>query len=47
MGKMLISLTNETEQKLRKKASERFGKRRGAISFYVEDAIKEYMEVKK
>jgi hypothetical protein len=43
MGRMQIVFSDETEKKLRKKAAEKFGLRKGSISDAVEEAVKEWL----
>ena len=42
MGKILISLEDETEEKFRDIAEKIFGKKRGALSIAAEQAIREW-----
>jgi hypothetical protein len=42
LGKIIVTLTNEVEKKLRETADTRYGNKRGALSIIVEDALKEY-----
>lgn len=42
MGKILISLDDETEEKFRDIAEKIFGKKRGALSIAAEQAIREW-----
>lgn len=42
MGKILISLEDETERKFREIAENLFGKKRGSISIAAEQAIREW-----
>ena len=44
MGRMQIVLSDELEEKLRKKAAARFGMRKGAISEAVQDAIIQWLK---
>ena len=43
MGKILISLEDETEEKFRDIAERLFGKKRGALSIAAEQAIREWI----
>jgi|Deesub1362A_J573_1020465.scaffolds.fasta_scaffold00086_32 formyltetrahydrofolate synthetase len=42
MGTLIISLSDETEKKLREIVREMYGSSKGAISKVVEDALKNY-----
>jgi len=44
MGRMQIVLPDDTEEKLRKKAAEKFGNRKGNISKAIEEAIEEWLK---
>ena len=46
MGRMQIVLSKETEEKLRKKAAEKFGFRKGSISAAIEEAVKLWLKAK-
>lgn len=46
MGRMQIIISDELENKLRKKAAEKFGFKKGSISEAVEQAILEWLKSK-
>lgn len=46
MGKMLVTLSNPLEMKLRKIVREQYGNKRGSISIIVEKAVEKYLEDK-
>lgn len=43
MGKIIVTLTNDIEKKLRDTAKTKYGNKRGSLSIIVEDALKEYL----
>lgn len=43
MGKIMITLTNEVEQKLRELVRDKYFNKRGAISIIIEKALVEYL----
>ena len=43
MGKIIVTLTDELERKLREHVRTRYGNKKGALSIVVEEAIKEYL----
>ncbi len=43
MGRMQIVLSDELEEKLRKKAASVFGMRKGSISSAVEEAVRQWL----
>jgi hypothetical protein len=47
MGKMLISVDDELEMRIRRLALEKYGKRRGGLSRVVEEALKLLLENEK
>lgn len=46
MGRMQIVLSDELEDKLRKKAAKEYGLRKGSISQAVEEAIYQWLSTK-
>lgn len=46
MGKISISIPNKLEKKLRKKAMEKFGIKKGNLSKAAEEAIKSWLRKK-
>jgi len=44
MGRMQIVISDDLEKKLRKKAAERLGFRKGNLSQAIEEAISEWLE---
>lgn len=44
MGRMQIVLSNVLEEKLRKRAAEKYGLRKGSISQAVEEAIVDWLK---
>lgn len=46
MGKIIITLTNGLEKKLRETARTKYGNKRGALSIIVEEALAEYLNKK-
>jgi hypothetical protein len=42
MGRMLVSLTEETEKLLREYAQERYGKKKGSLSLIIEEALRRF-----
>ena len=42
MGKIIVTLTNEVERKLRELVKTKYGNKRGALSIIVEEALKNY-----
>jgi hypothetical protein len=44
MGKVIVTLTEQIEKKLRDTMKTRYGNKRGAMSIIVEDALKGYFE---
>ena len=43
MGKIIVTLTDEIEKKLREEVRTRYGNKRGALSIIVEEALKSYL----
>ena len=43
MGKVIVTLTEETEKKLRDFVKTKYSNKRGALSIVVEEALKEYL----
>jgi hypothetical protein len=43
MGKIIVTLTDDVEKKLRIVAKTKFGNKRGALSIIVEEALKRYL----
>ncbi|MEM3662561.1 MAG: ribbon-helix-helix domain-containing protein [Sulfolobales archaeon] len=43
MGKIIITLTDDLEKKLREYVKEKYGNKKGALSIVVEEAIKKYL----
>ena len=43
MGKIIITLTDELEEKLRKFIKAKYGNKKGALSIVVEEAIKQFL----
>ena len=46
MGKVIVSLSQDLEAKLRKVVDEEYAGKRGAISIIVEKAVQKYLEEK-
>jgi len=42
MGKIIVTLTDEIEKKLRETVKTKYGNKRGALSIVVEEALKTY-----
>jgi len=42
MGKIIVTLTDDVEKKLRDAVKTKYGNKRGAMSIIVEEALKEY-----
>jgi hypothetical protein len=47
MGKIIVTLTNGLEKKLRDVAKTKYGNKRGALSIIVENALSEYLSKEK
>ncbi len=43
MGKIIVTLTDQVEKKLREIVKAKYGNKRGALSIIVEEALKEYL----
>jgi len=43
MGKIIITLTDELEKKLREYVKTRYSNKKGALSIVVEEALKKYL----
>lgn len=43
MGKIIVTLTDEVEKKLREEVKTRYSNKRGAMSIIVEEALKRYL----
>ncbi|MDH5690612.1 MAG: hypothetical protein OEY81_04200 [Candidatus Bathyarchaeota archaeon] len=43
MGKVIVTLTDETEKKLRELVKTKYSNKRGALSIVVEEALKKYL----
>jgi hypothetical protein len=43
MGKIIVTLTEDVEKKLRSTAKTKYGNKRGALSIIVEEALKQYL----
>jgi len=43
MGKVIVTLTNKTEKKLRELVKTKYSNKRGALSIVVEEALKKYL----
>jgi hypothetical protein len=43
MGKIIVTLTNDVEKRLRNTARTKYGNKRGALSIIVEEALKNYL----
>ena len=46
MGKIIVTLTDEIEKKLREIVRAKYGNKRGALSIVVEEALKHYFAKK-
>lgn len=46
MGKISISMPDELEDKLRKRAMEKFGMKKGCLSKAIEEAVKAWLKEK-
>jgi metal-responsive CopG/Arc/MetJ family transcriptional regulator len=46
MGKIIVTLTDDVEKKLRNAVKTKYGNKRGALSIIVEEALKEYLAEK-
>lgn len=44
MGKVLVTLSDGIENKLRKYTAERYSDKRGAMSIVVEDALRDFLK---
>jgi len=44
MGKVIVTLTDETEKKLRDLVKMKYSNKRGALSIVVEEALKKYLD---
>jgi metal-responsive CopG/Arc/MetJ family transcriptional regulator len=44
MGKIIVTLTDNLERKLRNTVKNKYGNKRGAMSIIVEEALKNYFE---
>jgi len=42
VGKIIVTLTDEIEKKLREMVKAKYGNKRGALSIIVEEALKNY-----
>jgi hypothetical protein len=47
MGKVIVTLTDEVEKRLRNTARTKYGNKRGALSIIVEEALKKYLAEEK
>lgn len=47
MGKIIISLTEDLEKKLREFAKKKYNSKRGSLSIIVEESLKQYIEKEK
>jgi predicted transcriptional regulator len=47
MGKIIISLTDDIEKKLREIAKRKYDSKRGSLSIIVEESLKQYLEKEK
>jgi len=43
MGKVIVTLTDNVERKLREVVKTKYGNKRGAMSIIVEEALKNYL----
>jgi hypothetical protein len=43
MGKIIVTLTDEVEKKLREIIRTKYGNKKGALSIIVEEALKNYL----
>jgi len=43
MGKIIVTLTDDIEKKLRNVVKTKYGNKRGAMSIIVEEALKNYL----
>lgn len=43
MGKVIITLTDEIEKKLRQTVKTKYSNKKGALSILVEEALKDYL----
>jgi len=43
MGKIIVTLTDNVEKRLRSTARDKYGNKRGALSIIVEEALKKYL----
>ncbi len=43
MGKIIVTLTDQVEKKLREIVRAKYNNKRGALSIIVEEALKEYL----
>lgn len=43
MGKIIVTLTDQIEKKLRETVKNKYGNKRGALSIIVEEALKNYL----
>lgn len=43
MGKIIVTLTDDIERKLREVVKTKYGNKKGALSIIVEEAIKRYL----
>jgi hypothetical protein len=43
MGKIIVTLTDDVEKKLREIVRTRYGNKKGALSIIVEEALKNYL----
>jgi hypothetical protein len=43
MGKIIVTLTDEVEKKLREIIRTKYGNKKGALSIIVEEALKKYL----
>lgn len=43
MGKIIVTLTDDVENKLRKIVRTKYGNKKGALSIIVEEALKNYL----
>ena len=46
MGKIIVTLTDDVERKLREMIKTRYGNKKGALSIIVEEALKNYLAKK-
>ena len=44
MGKIIVTLTDQIEKKLRETVKTKYSNKRGALSIIVEEALKNYLE---